>query len=246
MLTQSGASPLISIITATYNVRRLIPELVCSIAVQTFESYEWIIIDGASSDGTDDYLRTLADVRIKVISEKDAGIYDALNKGISLALGDYLYFIGADDRLADCEVLAKMQPLLKYGNSDIVTGQVDVGRRTNFKSVVGLKALILNSVHHQGAFYKRTLFDGFRYDVTEPVVADYQLNLDIYLDRKKWVDSETVVAVCGQAGISNKTEEYSLYRSYHAIRQKRLGVFLSSFFLVVGIANLARRRIFRR
>lgn len=127
--------PLFSIITVTYNAERTLGRTVESVAGQTCRLYEHIIIDGASSDGT---LRVLegcpgADRR-KVMSEPDEGLYDAMNKGLGIATGDYLIFLNAGDKFHSPDTLQHLAdvimdndyPGIVYGQTDLVD---DGGRR---------------------------------------------------------------------------------------------------------------------
>lgn len=100
-----------SIITVTFNAERYLKEALASVASQTFEGKEHWLIDGASCDGT---LRIASEFpHLKVISEKDEGLSDAMNKGASHATGEFLLYLHADDRLADPHVLARLDTFLK-------------------------------------------------------------------------------------------------------------------------------------
>ena len=93
--------PAISIVTATLNVRPTIERLAESLCLQTSKEFEWIVVDGVSEDGTVDFLKAFSkeNAWCRYISEPDSGIYDALNKGIRMASGDFYLVIGADDYL---------------------------------------------------------------------------------------------------------------------------------------------------
>lgn len=96
----------ISIITATYNCASVVGDCLSSIAGQTYENVERVVIDGASTDSTLDVLQAHRDALTVVVSEPDGGIYDAMNKGITLATGDIIGFLNSDDFYADNEVLS--------------------------------------------------------------------------------------------------------------------------------------------
>ncbi|MFD2834903.1 glycosyltransferase [Gramella sp. AN32] len=98
----------ISIITATYNSEKIIISSLTSINFQTYKNVESVIIDGASKDNTVSKIKKIFTGDLKIISEKDNGIYDALNKGINLACGDVIGFVHSDDFLASREVLSKI------------------------------------------------------------------------------------------------------------------------------------------
>ena len=96
-----------SIITVCFNAIQTLPATAASLAAQRGADYEWVVVDGASTDGTAEWVRAQGDAVSRFVSEKDGGIYDAMNKAVSMARGEWGYFLNADDRLADPEVLAE-------------------------------------------------------------------------------------------------------------------------------------------
>ena len=96
----------ISVITVCFNAVSTIEKTICSVLNQSWSDLEYIIIDGGSKDGTVDILKKYSSRLSYYISEPDKGIYDAMNKGVKKASGDYVLFLGADDLLFDNEVLS--------------------------------------------------------------------------------------------------------------------------------------------
>ncbi|MFY0255901.1 glycosyltransferase family 2 protein [Chitinophaga sp. 30R24] len=130
-------SPVLSIITVCYNAEKFIESTIQSVQAQTYPHIEYIIVDGASKDST---LAVVAKYRsriAKVISEKDNGLYDAMNKGMQAATGEYLLFLNADDVLADKDVIRQM--LATCPDADVYYGEamfmdengVDIGLRSS-------------------------------------------------------------------------------------------------------------------
>lgn len=165
--------PLFSIITITRNHKSGLMKTAQSIHNQTYQNFEWIIIDGASSDGTgDDFINYRA---AKIISEPDKGIYDAMNKGIDKATGDYLIFMNAGDVFASSDVLEKIDPLTKshphfiYGDSR--EDKYYKAARSHRKINWGM------FTHHQAMFYNRKDLGLLRYDLNYKIAADYDLTL---------------------------------------------------------------------
>src|SRR5262245_157296 len=89
--------PTISVITPTYNAATTLPRLIASLRTQTDRDFEWVIADGHSNDGTLEMLRGIDDLDIRITSQPDYGIYDALNRGVRTCSGEYYVVIGADD-----------------------------------------------------------------------------------------------------------------------------------------------------
>lgn len=114
--------PLISVITVCRNAEMAVAATVRSVANQSFGDFEHILIDGASTDSTLETARAQASTRLRILSEPDKGIYDAMNKGLRLAKGEYIIFMNAGDTFADSGSLQKYaDAILKY-NPDIVYG----------------------------------------------------------------------------------------------------------------------------
>lgn len=112
----------ISIITVTYNSADLLRNTITSVFEQTYEDYEYIIIDGGSTDETKSIVTPFLYQISKFISEPDKGIYNAMNKGIALAKGDYCMFLNAGDVLYDCDTLSQIVNSFSQKNVDIYIG----------------------------------------------------------------------------------------------------------------------------
>lgn len=98
----------LSIITVTYNSLHTLKDAYASLCTQTFAPWEWVVQDGGSSDGTQQWLESLADVRISLVSEKDSGIYDALNKAVRRAKGEWIGLLHSDDLYPNNDVLQEV------------------------------------------------------------------------------------------------------------------------------------------
>lgn len=161
--------PLFSIITITRNNLNGLKRTGHSLAAQSLRDFEWIVIDGDSADGTKEYLATLD---AQAISEPDHGIYDAMNKGIDRAGGDYLLFLNAGDTLADVDILATLSkaatdaPDFIYGDALESNGLYKKARdhaRIDWGMVT----------HHQAMLYRREAVGALRYDPMLKIAADY-------------------------------------------------------------------------
>jgi glycosyltransferase involved in cell wall biosynthesis len=116
------AGPLVSVITPTLNRRELLEETVRSLAAQTYRNVEHVIVDGGSSDGTQDYLASIASDRLRWVSEPDSGMYDAINKGLALARGEVLGYLNSDDLYLPWAVETVVARLKSEPAADIVYG----------------------------------------------------------------------------------------------------------------------------
>jgi len=125
----------ISIITATFNSQDFILSNINSIKNQTYKNFEHLIIDNKSSDKTLELLKN-QNYNIKVYSSKDAGIYDAFNKGIKKASGEIISIINSDDLYADKKILDKVVEIFKKKNVGIIYGNLKYVKRNNIKNIV--------------------------------------------------------------------------------------------------------------
>ncbi len=177
---------LISIIIATYNAGSKLRGCLASIDQQEYGNIEILIIDGESTDNSLELVKKSNGRSITCISEKDRGIYDALNKGIKLAKGHWLYFMGADDRLSpDFSELAfklKDSNTIYYGNTH---EKFDPENKPSFTILTGEFSkyrLPTCCINHQAIIYPAKAFEKYSYDTKYKVFADYALNLALWGD----------------------------------------------------------------
>ena len=121
----------LSIITASFNAVSTIEGTIQSVASQTYENVEHIVVDGVSTDGTLDVIGRHRDKLAKVVSEPDCGIYDAMNKGIALSTGDVIGFLNADDVYSDHDVLSKVAKTIALESLDALFGDAEFFTATN-------------------------------------------------------------------------------------------------------------------
>ena len=202
-------NPKISIIIPVLDNLEGLQITVDSIKAQTFSDFEVWIIDGNSSIPIHTYLDTL-EAPFFYLSEKDKGIYDAMNKGISLAKGEWLYFLGAGDLLDNENVLGVVSKNLN-SKLDILYGNIRYDT-TKFISRFSSLLWIKNSLHHQSVFYNKKLFTKIKYEITYEVLADYDFNLDLYSKKIKAEKIDVMIANCDKEGIS-KEYNLSLYKA---------------------------------
>jgi len=129
-------SPLISVITVAFNGAATVEKAIRSVIEQTYSNIEYIVVDGGSSDGTLDIIHKYEEKIDYWISEKDAGIYDAMNKGVQLSAGDMVAFLNADDFYKDPGVLARVAKVMQAEQLDALYGDVEFFRHGNQDDVV--------------------------------------------------------------------------------------------------------------
>lgn len=185
---------LFTIIIPTFNSSALINKCLESICGQTFNNYEVIIVDGLSNDDTLQIVETYRNKLpyLKISSEKDKGIYDAMNKGISLAQGEWLYFMGSDDYFYSNDVLNKIYNQIDQ-KTDVLYGNVFDEKRNGLYDgqFTGTKLFFMN-ICHQSIFYKKNIFKKLgNYSLNYTCWADWEHNFRWFYNKeinKKYVD----------------------------------------------------------
>ena len=155
-----------------------------SLRIQTFTDFEILVLDGGSTDKTVTVISHLVPAfagRLSLRSEKDAGVYDAMNKGIRVARGEWLYFLGSDDRLHGPDTLQCVKEFISRQQAgDLVYG--DVILRSNSSRYAGIfdldRLLFERNICHQAIFYRRTVFEKIGdYNLRYRIWADWDLNI---------------------------------------------------------------------
>lgn len=177
----------ISIITVSFNASKTIEETILSVLSQNFSSIEYIIVDGASTDGTLDIIQRHRKKITSFVSEKDKGIYDAMNKGISMCTGDVIGILNADDVYANTDTVSRVAEEFLSSETDAVYGDLTYVAKDNLEKVI--RYWRSNEYEegdfkkgwmppHPSFFLKRSCYDSFgKFNVTFRISADYELML---------------------------------------------------------------------
>ena len=182
-------APLFSIVTVTFNAESCIDTTIKSLDGQTCRDFEWVIVDGLSSDGTLKLVESSGIEPRTVKSERDSGIYDAMNKSLDIVAGKWVYFLNAGDAFIDADVLGDIKRQIEqhpgaelfYG--DMLYFSPGVERPMRF-SHVSRFWLPYESLNHQSLFARKTLFDRYgRFNLKFRTSADYDWLLRVFLGR---------------------------------------------------------------
>lgn len=171
---------LITIITVVYNCVNTIEKTILSVINQDYVSFEFIIIDGGSTDGTIEIIKKHEDKITLWISENDNGIYDAMNKGLKRAKGDFVYFLGGDDLLYSNSVLNNISNILIDKNKIYYGNVLFKTRNIIYDGKFSSLKIATRNISHQSIFYPRGIFDEYCFDTKYKIFADYELNLKLY------------------------------------------------------------------
>ena len=204
--TSQPETPTISVITVTFNAGNQLSGLIDSLRAQSDRNFEWIVVDGASTDKTSDLLKASGIVSTW-ISEPDCGIYDALNKAIRISTGEYYLVLGADDKLLP-DAIANYRQHATLSGADLVTASIfldgHVSKRKMGRSWWnGMFAYV--SGHSVGTLIRRSLHDRFgHYSRRFPVAADmYFIKTACKSPDVRVHQADFVAGEHGKAGVSS-------------------------------------------
>ena len=175
----------LSIITINFNNRNGLERTARSIVEQTFRDYEWIVIDGGSTDGSQDILKEYSAHIAFGVSERDGGIYEAMNKGLERASGEYVQFLNSGDSFIDRDVLERVfadnrLADVNYGDQwCVLDGSIIEKRR--YPETMDLRFLFRAPLGHQASFIKTSLAKANPYRVNYTISADRAFFLELYL-----------------------------------------------------------------
>ncbi len=201
---------LLSIIIPSFNQAALLQEALASIATQTFTDYEILVMDGMGDNGTAVAVNSFPQLPIKLISERDEGIYDAMNKGIRMSAGDYLFFMGCDDKLHDKNSLKNVFSQVNTSKDDFIYGDVIFTKDSSrYDGKFSRLKLMTKNICHQGIFVKRKVYDKLGlFDLKYKYLADWVFNMKCFNDRSvKKRHIPTLVAYYNNVGASGQYDD---------------------------------------
>ena len=214
----SKSAPVFSIVTITRNNVKGIQATYASIAAQSEKNFEWVVIDGASTDGTIEFLKTgTSEIQRKnMFSEPDKGIYDAMNKGIKAARGDYIIFLNAGDKLASDKVLAMLARNTEKA-PDFMYGDALEGIPPALKSARPHEDMMWGMfTHHQAMIYRRhTIRDKkLRYSTLYEIAGDYDFTARFLRVIKSAVYIPKPICIFEPDGISQQKADTARKEQY--------------------------------
>jgi glycosyltransferase involved in cell wall biosynthesis len=170
--------PLISIIMAVYNAADDLERTLRQLSIQTFDDFEVLVIDGGSRDHTAEVVKRYSGLVARFVSEPDRGPYDAMNKGIALSSGEWVYFLNAGDLLwADLsDVAVHLLPGVDMAYGDSYWPKHNI----IYNGAYDRTKLLYKNICHQTIFYARHVFDKQQFDLHFKYKADYMFNLELF------------------------------------------------------------------
>lgn len=216
----------ISIITVCYNAEKTIEQTIYSVISQKYNNIEYIIIDGNSKDGTIDIIKKYDSKIYKWISEDDTGIYNAMNKGIDIATGEYIQFLNADDALIDNLIIDKVVCSIKKANyPDILSAPVYSVDEKKILQGLFYNTMDVNEIKkgriipHQGIFVKSNLMKEYKFNENNKIVSDFEFILKSALNNKRFYFVKYPVVFFSNEGLSANNEKLREKEHYNVIKK---------------------------
>ncbi|MCC6411534.1 MAG: glycosyltransferase [Saprospiraceae bacterium] len=250
------ATPLFSIITVVFNGEKLLPGTAESVFKQTFTNYEYLIVDGASRDGTMEYVRNLEPKmpNLRWLSERDNGLYDAMNKGLHLAKGEFVLFLNAGDHLHAPDTLEKLAALVGpetgvlYGETQLVyenresAGVMSELSTRNLPQTLSWKDYLGGMlVVHQSFVARRSLASDYR---TDNLCADFDWCIGILKKSRENRYAGFIISDYLMGGMSKQRHRQSLIDRFK-VMEKHYG-FGQALWAHVKIVGRAGKHYFMR
>lgn len=207
-----------TIVTVCYNAEKFIRQTIQSVKEQKFEDYEYIIIDGCSTDQTMEIVHSELDGKkdVQIVSEKDCGIYDAMNKAVDIACGEYVLFLNAGDELSDDLVLDKANQFMHlHRNALVVFGNTIQVQKNGIQNIrkysvtCAKKSYFLSGdcICHQAIFAKAKLLKSRKFDLNYRVCADKEWQLYCLSNKIKFQYVDTIISKVLVEGFSSQNVE---------------------------------------
>lgn len=229
-MTNSTIPARVTVVIVTYNAAQYLQSCLNSIYAQQYPAIDIVVIDGKSSDGTAEILQKNTDKLHYWVSEKDKGIYDAMNKALPHITGQWVYFLGADDELLP-EFSAMISELkdanaIYYGNV-LADGVKRSGSISAYYMAKG-------GIYHQAIIYPKSVFDNYTYNTKYKIAADYALNMRLYKDKRyHFVYIDMIIAKYNHTGISSQVVD-------EAFEKDKTKLILGNFGFKIGARYLFR------
>ncbi|MBL9188262.1 MAG: glycosyltransferase [Opitutaceae bacterium] len=238
-------APNLSVIVACKNPGTRLHAALASVWAQRDAALELIAVDGGSTDGTQAWLDARRAQIATLIAEPDRGVYDAMNKGVAAARGEWLCFLGADDRFADDNAAASAHAHARDAAAGVVAGEAAFADGRIYRFDTAANPFARNFVHHQAALYRRELFAAHgAFDASLAVMADYDFNLRLRQRGVRFAPMPVRLAICGTGGLSDRGA-WRGYREEITVRHRHYPAWRCLGWDALSVVRWARKKMLR-
>lgn len=224
-----------SIVTVVYNGESLLEQTIRSVINQSYRDVEYIVVDGDSTDSTLQIAKKYEKHIAFIVSEKDKGIYDAMNKGARLASGDWVCFLNCGDKFVNEQTLATVaNKIASFEHPDIVYGNILI-RSENGQFSERIAPLPLNKHRmffcHQSAFTRRDILEQYPFDINHKFSADFKLFKQCMVHGYKFEHMHFPVAIYDTTGVSHAFRELGNFDNASVVKEMDKGLQKYKFLL---------------
>jgi glycosyltransferase involved in cell wall biosynthesis len=219
-----GDLPRVTVVTVVLNAAGVIERTLNSVFAQDYPNMEYVVIDGQSTDGTLEILKAHRDKIDKLVSESDGGIYEAMNKAVAMATGQWILFMNARDLFVGTDAIARAFSSCNWSECDVIYGDgifCHEGRRAIECAPDRITLLNGNGFSHQSTFVRTALQREYGFDVTERIAADYDLFLRLFKAGKVFRHVDVVISEFFTGGFSTRPPLETI-RLRHRVYKKHL------------------------
>ncbi|WP_077197026.1 glycosyltransferase family 2 protein [Prevotella ihumii] len=233
--------PKVTIVTVCYNVREAFLKTAHNVFAQDYANIEYVVVDGASTDGTVEAIQSVAQRIDHWVSEPDKGIYDAMNKAVGMASGEWVIFLNAGDTFATTDVLSRI--FAEPHNAEVIYGDVVKGKTIK-------PAEPPHNAHrmyfcHQSCLTSRQALIDFPFDITHTMSADFKLFKQLWKAKKRFVQLSFPIANFDTNGVSNTNRSKGLLDNIKVIQETDNTMdklrFLPRLYFVYGLCKLRNK-----
>ena len=224
-----------SVITVMYNAGNFVEKTILSVVGQSYKNIQYVVIDGGSTDNTKDILKKYEQDIDVIVSERDSGVYDAMNKGVSMADGDYVIFMNAGDRFASSTVLECMNNTVTNPGYVYYGDSIQVFADKKERRVEKTNALRITrfNICHQSLLYPLSLLKNCPYDLNYKILADWALNIRLMgITKFQYVKSD--ICEFDMDGISSTDDKFKdpeFINDLPMLIRNNLGLFPFMFYI---------------
>jgi glycosyltransferase involved in cell wall biosynthesis len=226
-MINTSPPPLITVITVVYNGAKMLEKTIQSVIEQNYIPIEYIVIDGASTDGSIDIIKSYELKITKWLSEKDTGIYNAMNKGIKLATGEWICFLNCGDVFVDNQIIRRIADNIQSANADIIYGNIFIEQQDGtLYERVAKEPCNIHRMHfcHQSAFAKIDVLRNYLFDEKYKMSADFKFFKKCYYDNRRFVHVNFPVVIYHTLGVSNAQRRKGLLENIAVIKELDKGL----------------------
>ena len=194
----------VTVATVVFNGAATLTETIESVVRQSYSNIEYVIVDGASTDNTLEIINQFSSKYhfIKVKSERDKGIYDAMNKAQKMATGDFLIFLGSDDTLYNDNVIEEFVKCVTDTNCVYYGDVLAKDTKELWFGSFTTEKLIMQNISHQAIFYPRNVYKNFIYSLKYKMFADWDYNIRVWSQYGSFKRIELIITLFAQTGSS--------------------------------------------